>query len=338
MEAVRLRMNLSSDRKDGAGEDLVDQAIDWRVRLGSGESPAQDAVAYREWTTKSPAHRAAAAEAERLWGAFDAVPRPQDVPRIAPVSSPAARRRPAVSRRSLVGGALAAGLAVAALGGSGALGPLSGLYADYATGVGERREVALPDGSALQLDAASSVSLDFTAGRRIVRLHEGRAVFDVRSDPARPFEVLAAEGRTTAVGTVFQVAREAQGASVTVLEGRVEVRPPASGGQAAARLLEVGERASYGEDGRLDVHRVDDPTVATAWRRGKLIVDGERLGDVVDIAARYRRAPIVIVDEAAANLKVTGVFELADTDGLLSAIDQTLPVRVHRLPFMTLIR
>ncbi|MBK1699107.1 FecR family protein [Rhodovibrio salinarum] len=335
-------MTLPSYRNDSVRRDLLDQALDWRVRLTSGEASDFEAAAYRAWKAKSPAHQAAALEAERLWDDFDALPRPASVPEV-PVRpaapEPATGSSGSLTRRKLLGGALAAGVALTVLGGSGALGPLSGLYSDYVTGVGERRDITLPDGSILQLDAASSASIDFTAESRTVHLHTGRAIFDVQKEPNRPFDVVAADGRARAVGTIFQVTRAAHGARVTVLEGQVDVRPPRHSAQATApRRLLAGDRAHYDDAGHFDVRHVGDPAVLAAWHRGKLIVDRERLGDVVAIAARYRRAPIVILDSAAADLRVTGVFELADTESLLNAIDRTLPVQVHRLPFLTVIR
>lgn len=91
--------------------------------------------------------------------------------------------------------------------------------------------VALPDGSAVTLQPASSVSYyaPFGAGGRDIRLH-GTALFAVAKDEAHPFTVLANGFTTTALGTKFRVnATDSQQVAVRLLEGKVVVRAtPAS--------------------------------------------------------------------------------------------------------------
>lgn len=76
----------------------------------------------------------------------------------------------------------------------------------------------------------------------------------------------------------------------------------------------------------------------TAWRRGKLIFNRRPLGDVVAEIKRYRSGQIVIASAGLRALEVTGVFELADPEAILRTIEETLPVHVTRLPFVTVIR
>jgi transmembrane sensor len=81
-----------------------------------------------------------------------------------------------------------------------------------------------------------------------------------------------------------------------------------------------------------------DANTETAWRRGKLIFDRRPLGEVVADLERYRRGKIVVVRDDLDALEVTGVFDLADPEAILLTIEETLPVRVARLPFVTIIR
>ncbi|MFX9169461.1 FecR domain-containing protein, partial [Acinetobacter baumannii] len=87
-------------------------------------------------------------------------------------------------RRWLAGGGLALAAGLAGL----SLTPLATrLRADHATGVGERRDLALADGSHVLLNTDSALSVDYTADRRGVALQRGEAFFAVARDPARPF-------------------------------------------------------------------------------------------------------------------------------------------------------
>jgi transmembrane sensor len=193
--------------------------------------------------------------------------------------------------------------------------------------------MVLPDGSRLTLGAASAASVAFTEGARRIVLHGGRAHFDVSRDPARPFVVAAGRGEARVLGTVFQVARAGDGARIAVAEGRVEVA--ASGGRTR---LAAGDEAGYDGDGRLSAVRAVDPAAETAWLRGRAIFDRRPLRDVIAAVAPYHAGRIVILTDRAAALEVTGVFDLADVDALLRAVERSLPVAVTRLPLLTAIR
>src|SRR6218665_1102018 len=137
-----------------AANAISDEAIEWIVRLNSGDATAADAQAFRAWRGRDIEHEMAALEAETIWHGVAAVGQP--------LRDAEARRRRNVNRRTALGlGAVT--LTGAALYASGTF---RGLTSDYVTGVGERREVALADGSVIRLNALSAVSVDFTEHTR----------------------------------------------------------------------------------------------------------------------------------------------------------------------------
>jgi transmembrane sensor len=312
-------------------DELSDEAIDWLVRLHSGRATAEDRSAFAAWRRRSPAHDAAAREAESLW---------QDIgrtPVAAEFGATKARLRPpahAMTRRAALAGTMAAS-AAALIVASGALGPIPGLFADYATGVGERRQVRLPDGSIAYLNTASALSVAYGEGERRLSLGAGEALFDVAKDPARPFIVSAAGGEARALGTVFGVRRGAGDVRVVVSEGSVEVR--LDGSARSSIRLSAGQGVTYDAQ-RLSEARFVDVGAATAWQRGKLLFNRRALADVAAELERYRLGRIVIADARLRDMPVTGVFELDDPEGMLRTIEQTLPVKVWRMPFVTVLR
>src|SRR5690606_7134707 len=106
---------------------------------------------------------------------------------------------------------------------SGAFGPLSGWLADEATGIGERRVVALADGSSITLDSATSVDVKYAANERRIVLRDGQIFVTVAPDTARPFIVEARQGTVRALGTAFNVRAYDGGARVAVTEHAVRV-------------------------------------------------------------------------------------------------------------------
>jgi transmembrane sensor len=127
--------------------------------------------------------------------------------------------RPRVWRRSFAAAAACAILATLAA----ALWWQTERYPLYSTDVGERRSLTLADGSTVDLNARSSIRVEFTKTERHVELLGGQALFQVAKDSARPFIVRSAEATVRAVGTQFDVNRKPSGTTVTVLEGRVAV-------------------------------------------------------------------------------------------------------------------
>jgi transmembrane sensor len=90
---------------------------------------------------------------------------------------------------------------------------------------GERREVALADGSVLQVDPETRLRINFDEHTRGVALERGRALFRVAKNPDRPFLVQADGTTVRAVGTAFGVERDGEAVKITVSEGRVAVLP-----------------------------------------------------------------------------------------------------------------
>lgn len=312
----------SSERIDEA---LSDKAIEWVVLLHSGHETPADHEAFARWRAIDRQHEMAAREAEAIWQGIGAAGRTIR-------GDARGKSRARMTRRAVLG------LGAVGLVGGGLV--QSGLVrltflSDYATGIGEWKTIALSDGSTVQLNARSALSVGFDRTRRLVSLTEGQAAFSVADDPARPFLVSAAGGQTMAAGSQFDVDIRPDDVAVTILHGDVSVSAEAAGRAVTAT---TNQRILY--DGRGGLTKVADvdADIETAWRRGKLVFNDRRLTDVVAEVERYRYGRIVLVGTALQRLSVSGVFDLTDPQSVLTTIRQTLPVRVTELPLVTIIR
>ncbi|QCI64544.1 FecR family protein [Phreatobacter stygius] len=312
---------MTPDPADAPLDPMTEQALAWLVRLHSGSQTAEDWSDYQAWKTANAEQRRAAVLAERLWE------------RLGPALKP--RRRSKV-RGMAIALALTAGLTGIGFSG-GVFGPPAAYFADQRTSIGERRTMTLADGSTMELDAGTSVDIDFGPDRRRLVLHTGQIFVTVAPDPARPFVVHAGRGSTRALGTAFDVRSEGEGARIVVTEHAVRVAYP--GADASVTVdVRAGQQVVYAPGPGLGRPEPVDTAMLTAWRRGQVIFDGRPLGDVVGAMARYRRGRILITDSALRDLPVTGIFSTADTDALLDALPAILPVRVWRLPGLAVIQ
>ncbi|MBP1653145.1 MAG: anti-FecI sigma factor, FecR, partial [Bacteroidetes bacterium] len=88
------------------------------------------------------------------------------------------------------------------------------------------QKVYLPDSSIVYLGAYST--LQYNPSRKVI-LKEGKAFFDVRTNPAQPFIVSDASGvRTTVLGTSFIAEYNNKVSRIAVATGKVSVQSGAS--------------------------------------------------------------------------------------------------------------
>ncbi len=308
-----------------------EQAALWAARLDGAELSSAHRRELAAWLADGPAHRALlsqycqfSADLEQrlplLEGIKDEVAEARNAPETA-------TPRPWLRRPIWAGVALAAAAAVALV--FWPARPKTGIR-DIATTVAQRQSLTLPDGSQVELNAQTSLRVEFTAQERRLRLASGEAFFAVNKDPAHPFVVESPAGSVRVTGTKFAVRSEAPSAlEVTVVEGSVQARPVGPSGQPAAPVvLKPGQQLSAGPGG-IAVRQLSPENLqnALAWRHGQVVFADTPLHEALDRFARYHGRGLTATADAA-GLRIGGRFGLDDLDGFLAALEEVLPVRV----------
>ncbi|WNW13518.1 FecR family protein [Pseudomonas sp. DTU_2021_1001937_2_SI_NGA_ILE_001] len=199
------------------------------------------------------------------------------------------------------------------------------LLADYSSAVGERRTLALGDGSRLQLNTATSVDVRFDAQQRLIHLRQGEVMIDAAAD-ARPLELLSAEGRVrlSSGASRFNLRQFAGRTQVAVLSGALQVQPQQV---AAPLLLQPRQQVSFDRQEWGVVRGLD--AGCGAWSDGMLVASRMRLADFLLELGRYRHGHLAC-DSAVADLLISGSYPLADSERILDMLEVALPVRVQR--------
>lgn len=315
-----------------------ERAVAWHVRLGSEAAVEADWLEFETWLAEDPVHLRAYEAVERLWSDLDGLaPLAVEPVAAAPVAASNVaplipRPRPARRPPAWAGAVAASLLAAIVIGGT--FGGVS-LWASrprtetFDTAVGERRVVALADGTHITLNGGSHLTATLGRHERRVVMASAEAVFDVAKDPDRPFFIEAGDREIRVVGTEFNVLRQGGDVKVTVRRGVVEVRPAgAPGAQPLARLTK-GQALSHREGQGADAVSVADPEAAMAWTTGRLVFQAERLSEVAATLARYGRRPIVVAPEVR-NMRVTASLNIGAEDEMLRSLAEFLPVQVER--------
>jgi transmembrane sensor len=290
--------------------DTEDQALAWVIR--QRETDFADWEVFSAWLAADPAHGeiyAAVALAEQDMAALLATKRPEQ-----PLLAPAARRpRP----RAWFGAAVAA--SVIAIAGIAAWQQRADNYV-VETAAGMPRQIALSDGSLLQLNGDTRLTLDHNNARAVI-VERGEVVFTVVHDPARPFRVEVADATLLDVGTVFNVTRSPGLTRVAVAQGAVVFNPKAE----AVRLDAGRMLTSRDNTGRVELANVAPASVG-AWRSGQLVYDGAAIGDVALDLSRNLGVPVT-ADPAIAERRFQGVITLGkDADATMPKVGVLLGV------------
>lgn len=331
---------------DDAAMRRLASAAAWRVRLM--EEGLESSAAFEAWLAEDPANEAAWRQVSAPWDLLGeqaanhevVAARRQALARAAEYGATSTRRRP--RRRAYVLSGLAASVAAIV---AGALWLLA-QPAEYRTGLGERRVVTLDDGSKVSLDSQTVVQVSYSPDTRRLKLTKGQARFDVFHDAGRPFSVDAGDRTVIATGTSFNIDLRHSAVVVTLIEGRVLVTPreaavslPISGKhEAAAVPLDAGQTLTTSLDVPMPprIENVSLDTV-TSWESGRLMFDDEPLGEVVERVARYSSQTILLADERAAQLRISGVFNAGDVTTFVDTVSRYLPVQATSRPDGTIV-
>ena len=198
----------------------------------------------------------------------------------------------------------------------------------HKTELGEQRSIALSDGSIVMLNTLSEITVSMDGSTREVMLVSGEALFDVASDPRRPFVVETGAMSLNVVGTKFSVYRKRNSTRVAVVEGVVHARSPRS--PEDLLIVRAGEGAVATAQGVVLSDAHFDIGKAVAWIDRRLVFDGAPLAEVVAEFNRYNRKPLVVEDSALANRAITTVFDAHDVRALVAFLELEPDVEVER--------
>ena len=196
------------------------------------------------------------------------------------------------------------------------------------TAFGEMREVQLPDGSVLQLNANSHLEFaeDWRQSKKREIWLEGLAFFDVRHNPSQPFTVHTAKGDVEVLGTSFDVLNRPGKVQVTLLEGSVQFHLPQ---QAPTVMLKPNEQIQI-ENNRLSKQSVD-AAIVCAWRQGRIAYKDTPIGEIISQFQHNYGWSIEVNDDVLLRRKVTAQVPENDPALLLDALSVLYDLKIVQL-------
>lgn len=291
---------------------VAGQAVAWLVEFADCPPTPQRLAQWRSWLDADPVHHQAWQRIETVRARWRQLPPGAARDTLERPASPARRR------------ALQA-LGVLAVGGTSALlvARAQPWQADYRTGVGETRSVALADGVRLTLNTDSAIALGRDPRRHQVTLLRGEVLASVSARAGRPLRLACGQGWAEAVEAQFVLRAGGDSDTLGVHTGAVRLCPSA----ARPLSLPAGRQVHFRAAGI--VSNVVLAAEDASWADGMLVVSGWRLADLLAELGRYRHGWIHC-DPAIAGLRVSGTYPLADTDRILQLLASGLGLELRQ--------
>ncbi|MGG9962868.1 FecR family protein [Ferruginibacter sp. SUN106] len=214
----------------------------------------------------------------------------------------------------------------------------------YMAAYGERKNIQLPDGSIVTLNAGSNIKINekFGTATRDVYL-EGEAFFEVKHDTSHPFIVHTPAMDVKALGTAFNVKAylNEKSTETSLIRGLVEVtlkednnlkmllypnqkiewrHPNENTNSSLAKKVTAINVPDSLKKKLVVTHNGDIKEIA--WKENKLIFDDEDFDGIAVLLERWYGAKINFKDSVIRNYRFTGIFEKEDLNTVLDYLKE----------------
>ncbi len=218
----------------------------------------------------------------------------------------------------------------------------------FQSAYGERKNIQLPDGSEVTLNAGSKIEIkeNFGVSTRDVFL-EGEAFFDIKHSGKVPFIVHTVAMDVKALGTAFNVKayKNEKVTEASLIRGLVEVTLKESNNQ--RMLLYPNHKIKWehsftktGGDSPGGIASEDRPGAADslvrklaindygnirelAWKENKLMFEDELFSDIAILLERWYGVKVELKDDVIRNYRFTGIFEKEDVNTVLEFLKES---------------
>lgn len=202
------------------------------------------------------------------------------------------------------------------------------------TDFAEKREIVLPDGSLVILNANSELSYSKDWKNESVRevWLEGEAFFEVvksegqKQQPQR-FVVNSGNLRVEVLGTSFNVGDRRGQTRVTLLEGKVKLENKLDK-NANPLFLEPGEHAEISESKKVIEKSTVDIQKYSSWIDNKLIFEKAELSEIKHVLEDNFGLEVVFEDQSLLHRRFTGVIKTDNITLFLETLELSFGVDV----------
>jgi transmembrane sensor len=191
---------------------------------------------------------------------------------------------------------------------------------------GTRVQFLLPDSTSGWLNSGSKLKYPavFDSHRKVEL--NGEAYFEVAHRSKSDFVVGMAEMEVKVLGTKFNVSAYSDDSftNVVLAEGKVEILGKTGAFQ---QILQPNEKITFNHDLKtLHINSVDAKRYS-AWKDGYLVIENERLGDVIPKIERWYNTKIIVLDKELGSYRFKATFRDEPLEEVLRLLAVTTPIK-----------
>ncbi len=321
----------STDKGMEKNSEYID--INLLTRYLAGESSPEENILVKKWLAASENNRKELEEFHKAWEAIDKTDLRQEInidnewkvhqEKISPVQ----RGGVSIFLRTFI--RVAAALIIAF--GITIVGIRYGSKVSVRTSMAETREIKLPDGSRVTLNAGSKFSYNkknYGEENRSLSL-QGEAYFEVEKNPDLPFIIQVREAEVKVLGTSFNVKayKKMDAIEVTVSEGKISLydraikqkHVVATGGERAEFDKQLGVVKKYPNADRNYI----------SWKTRSIVFENDSLAGIAKTLSNVYHKNIILENPGLNACTLTTSFENEDLQTVLKILESTLDLEIR---------
>jgi transmembrane sensor len=204
----------------------------------------------------------------------------------------------------------------------------------YQSAYGESRDVKLPDGSIVKLNANSTlkISNDWSNERTREVWLKGEAFFTVTKKPNQgnaKFVVHTNYIDVEVIGTEFNVSDRDTNTNVTLNSGKIKLDVFANGNTQTI-MMKPGEQVNYSSKSLMVNKKKVKAESVSAWTDNHWVLESTSLGEIASKVENNFGVTVVIKDPIVVSERMTGVIMTNNLDEVLDGLSTIYSLKIKK--------
>lgn len=197
------------------------------------------------------------------------------------------------------------------------------------TSKGQKSNIILRDGSKIVLNSDTRVTYDkdFGLTNRNIKL-TGEAYFEVAKNKDLPFNVVANNTTTTAIGTAFNITafKGESSTAISLVSGKVKIFSIGKSDNTDSEVvLQPGQEYLVDENNEGAIVRSFDANKVISWKDNMLYFDNTRIQELILTLERWYNVKVTVLNpEVMTDIRGTGQFKNESLQNVLRVLSYSL--------------
>lgn len=214
----------------------------------------------------------------------------------------------------------------------------SGQYTTVTTGLGERTQLTLSDGSTVILNGNSTLEYpkEFSADEKRNAYLKGEAYFNITPKPAGfndKFAVITNQGEIEVLGTWFTVHAKTKHTEVVLISGSVKAiakEKPDTQNISSSVIMKPGDYLRFENGAQILRPKRENVALKTSWWKNQLVLNQTSVSEIITRLEETYGVTVKLEDFTLSERTITGSIENNNLDLIIETLAKILQAPVSR--------